>query len=81
MTFSVTRRRVANTNLLEYASKNRNEEFFNDVTIIAGNEMIPANRLVISNHSKCFEGMLRLTHENVIEIEAVDGTTMKALIA
>ena len=80
MTFSVTRRRVANANLLEYASKYRNEGFFNDVTILAGDEMIPANRLVLSCHSKFFEGMLRLTHENVIEIEAVDGTTMKALI-
>ena len=80
MTFSVTRRRVTNANLLEYASKNRNDGFFNDVTIFAGNEMIPANRLVLSCQSKVFEGMFRLTHENVIEIEAVDGTTMKALI-
>ena len=80
MTFSVTRRRVTNANLLEYASKNRNEGLFNDVTFIAGNEMIPANRLVLSCHSKYFEGMFKLTHENVIEIEAVDGTTMKALI-
>ena len=80
MTFSVTRRRVTNVNLLEYASKNRNEGFFNDVTIFAGNEMIPANRLVLSCQSKYFEGILRLTHQNVIEIESVDGTTMKALI-
>ena len=80
MTFSVSRRRVTNANLLEYASKNRNEGFFNDVTIPAGNEKIPANRLVLSCHSKHFEGMLRLTHENVIEIETVDGTTVKDLI-
>ena len=80
MTFSVTRRRVTNTNLLEYASKNRNEGFFNDVTVFAGNEMIKANRLVLSYHSKYFEGMLRITYENVIEIETVDGTTIKALI-
>ena len=80
MTFSVTRRRVTNTNLLEYASKCRNEGFFNDVTIFAGNEIIPANRLVLACQSKYFEEMLRLTNENVIEIEAVDGTTIKALI-
>ena len=80
MNFSVTRRRVTHANLLEYASKNRNDGFFNDVTIFAGNEMIPANRLVLSCHSKYFEGMLRLTHENLFEIETVDGATMKALI-
>ena len=80
MTFSVTRRRVTNTNLLEYASKCRNDGFFNDVTIFAGNEKILANRLVLSCHSKYFEGMFTLTNENVIEIEAVDGTTIKALI-
>ena len=80
MNFSVTRRRVTNANLLEYASKNRHQGFFNDVTIFVGNEMIPANRLVLSYHSKYFEGMFRLTHQKVIEIEAVDGTTMKALI-
>ena len=80
MTFSVTRRRVTNTNLLEYASKCRNEGFFNDVTIFAGNEKILANRLVLSCHSKYVEGMFRLTNQNVIEIEAVDGTTIKALI-
>ena len=80
MAFSVTRRRVTNANLLEYASKNRHERIFNDVTIFAGNETIPANRLVLSCQSKFFEGMLRLTHETVIELEAVDGTTVKALI-
>ena len=80
MTFSVSRRRVTNANLLEYANKNRNEGFFNDVTIFAGNDTIPANRLVLSCHSKYFERMFRITHQNVIEIEAVDGTTMKALI-
>ena len=80
MTFSVTRRRVTNTNLLEYASKCRNEGFFNNVTIFAGNEIIPANRLVLACQSKYFEEMLRLTNESVIEIEAVDGATMKALI-
>ena len=80
MTFSVTRRRVTNTNLLEYASKCRNEEFFNDVTIFAGNEKISANCLVLSCQSKYFEGMFKLTNENVIQIEAVDETIIKALI-
>ena len=83
MTNSVVRHRIANSNLLEYASENRNEGFFNDLTIITGNENIPANRLVLSCHSKYFEGMFKsslLKHESAIEIRAVDETTMKALI-
>ena len=82
MSSSVIRHRVTNPNLLEYANKNRNEGFFNDFTIFAGNESIPANRLVLSCHSKFFEGMLKLIlrEENTIEIEVIDGTTMKALI-
>ena len=76
------RHRVAKSNLLEYASKSRDEGFFNDLTIITGNEMVYANRLVLSCHSKYFEGMFKSVarHENVIEIEAVDGATMKTVI-
>ena len=79
---SVVRHRIANSNLLEYASKSRDEGFFNDLTIIIGNEMVYANRLVLSCHSKYFEGMFKSVarHENIIEIEAVDGATMKTVI-
>ena len=82
MSTSITRKRAKNVNLLEYASKNREEGFFNDLTIIAGNENIPANRLILSCHSKYFEGMFKsiLRHESVIEIKSVDGATMIALI-
>ena len=79
----VIRHRAAKSNLLEYASKSRDEGFFNDLTIIAGNENIPVNRLVLSCHSKYFEGMFKssiLKDEKFIEIQAVDGATMKALI-
>ena len=82
MANSIVRHRVDNPNLLKYASKNRNEGFFNDLTIIAGNENISANRLVLSCYSKYFEGMFKsiLRHERVIEIRAVGGATIKALI-
>ena len=36
--------------------------------------------MVLSRYSKYLEGIFRLTNGNVIEIEAVDGTTVKALI-
>ena len=76
------RHRIANSNLLEYADKNRYEGFFNDLTIKVGTENIPANRLVLSCYSRYFEGMFKsiLRNESVIEIRAVDGATMKALI-
>jgi len=85
MLASDTRQLVANKNLLEYANKNRNEGFFNDITIIAGNETIQANRLVLSCYSSHFEGILKFFEryskcENIIEMENVDGTTLKNLI-
>ena len=83
MSKSIVRQRVSNPNLLEYANKNRNEGYFNDFTIIAGNKMIYANRLVLSCYSKFFEKRLKselYRNENMIEIEEVDGATMKALI-
>ena len=84
MATSVTRQRVANISLLGYANKNRHEGFFSDVTIAAGKERIPANRLVLSCYSTYFEKMFKLQmrerYENIIEIETKDGTELKALI-
>ena len=84
MATSVTRQRVANINLLEYANKNRDEGFFSDVTIVAGNERIPANRLVLSCYSTYFEGMFKLQmrerYENIIEIKTIDWRELRALI-
>ena len=84
MANSVTKQRVANASLLEYASQNRDEGFFSDVAINAGKQTIAANRLVLSCFSRYFEGMFKLKmkerYENVIEIQAVDGQTTKALI-
>ena len=85
MSAYVTRQRVDNVNLLEYANKNRDQGFFSDVTIVAGNERILANRLVLSCYSTYLEGMFKfqewnLTMEHIIEIETVGGKTLKALI-
>ena len=84
MANSVTRQRIATASLLEYANKNRDEEFFSDITINAGTESIPANRLVLSCYSRYFEGMfksrMRERYENIIEIQSVEGEIMKALV-
>ena len=85
MSDSITRQGVAVVNLLDYANKNRDEGFFSDINIVAENESIPANRLVLSCYSPYFEGMFKflernLAYQNIIEIETVDGKTMKTLI-
>ena len=82
---SATRHRVASMNLLEYANKTRNEGFFSDITIVAGNEKIPANRLVLSCCSSYFQGMFKFlernpTYENDIVIKTVDETALRVLI-
>ena len=71
--------------MLEYATKSRDQGFFSDVTIVAGNEKLPANRLVLSCYSSYLKGMFKfqesnLTMEHIIEIKAVDGKALKALI-
>ena len=85
MSISVIRQRAADANLLEYANKNRDEGFFSDITIFAGDERISANRLVLSCYSTYLEGMFKFqertfTAGNIIEIETVDGKALKALI-
>ena len=84
MATSVTRQRAANISLLEYANKNRDEGFFSDVTIVAGNERIPANRLVLSCYSTYFEGMFKLQmrerYEKIIEVKTIDGRELRVLI-
>jgi len=86
MSTFVTRDEYDNkTSLLEYARKNRDEGFFNDITIIAGNENISANRLVLSCYSSYLEGMFKFferefNNDKLIEFKAVDGIALKALI-
>ena len=81
----VIRHSAANANLLEFANQNRDQGFFSDVTIVAGNERIPANRLVLSCYSAYFEKYFKFLernsrYESVIEFENVDGNALKSLI-
>ena len=80
----VTKQRVANVSLLEYASANRDDGFFSDIKIVAGQESIFANRLVLSCYSKYFEDMFKSQmlerDKNTIEIQTVEGTILTALI-
>ena len=84
MATSIIRQRVANISLLEYANKNRDQGFFSDVTIVAGSERIPANRLVLSCYSAYFEGMFKLQmrerYEDIIEIKTIAGRELRVLI-
>ena len=81
----VIRHRAATTNLLEFANQNRDQGFFSDVVVVAGNERIPANRLVLSCYSAYFEKYFKFLernskYESAIEIENVDGNALKNLI-
>ena len=84
MTFSITKQRVVNKSLLEYAKINRDKGCFNDVTITAGSESIPANRLILACHSAYFEKMfkanMREKYERIIKVQAIEGLTLKTLI-
>ena len=81
----VTRHRAATTNLLEFANQNRDEGFFSDVVVVAGNERIPANRLVLSCYSTYFNKYFKFMEQNskyesVIEIKNVDENALQNLI-
>ena len=57
---SVTRKRTAYPQILEYANEDiENTGVFVDVTIAVGNVTIPANKLVLSCCSKVFEKMFK----------------------
>ena len=81
---SVTRHRQTVENLLDYASLNRNDDVFNDVTIKAGDESIRGHRLVLSCFSTVFEKMfkveMREKYERDVKIDGFDGKAIKSLI-
>ena len=70
--------------LLQYANNKRFDEDFNDVTILAGDESIPANRMVLAYYSKFFESMFlspfKERYQNTVEIKAFDGEGVKQVI-
>ena len=82
---NVTRCRDENTvTLQQYANNKRIADQFNDVTVVAGSESIPANRMVLSCYSKFFESMflspMKERYQNEVEIQNFDGKAVRALI-
>ena len=71
-------------NLLNYASKKRLEGRFNDVSIVAGNENIPANKLVLSCFSVVFEQMfnteMRERYEHSVDMNNFERDSVKDTI-
>ena len=81
----VTRCRDENAaTLQQYANNKRIADQFNDVTVVAGSESIPANRLVLSCYSKFFESMflspMKERYQNEVEIQKFEGKSVRALI-
>ena len=70
--------------LLEYANEKRLEGLYNDVTIKAGEQVMSANRMILSCYSKVFEKMFRSQmkeqYQDAIEIKDFDGEAVKLLI-
>ena len=81
---AVTRSRERSLDLLKYATTNRSEGIFNDVTIQVNNLSIGANRMVLACCSTYFETMfkskLKERYESNIQIEGIDGKTANTLI-
>ena len=81
----VTKSMDASTNVLQqYADAKRTAGLFNDVTVQAEGESIPANRLVLACYSKFFESMflsrMKEQYQNEVEIHQFDGKVVKLLI-
>ena len=70
--------------LLQYVEEQRKQDSFNDVTIIADEQSIPCNKLVLSCYSKFFEKLFRTNfkekHQKQVEINGFDGQIIKLII-
>jgi len=70
--------------LQQYASDKRIADQFNDVTVLAESESVPANKLVLSCYSKFFESMflspMKERYQSEVEIKQFDGKAVRALI-
>ena len=75
---------IRQAKLLQFANSNRIDGSFNDVTIQAGAESIPANRMVLACYSKFFESMfhsqLKERYQNTVEIKEFDGQAIESVI-
>ena len=82
---TVTKLRDVGGNILQqYANAKRTAGLFNDVTVQAEGESIPANRLVLACYSKFFESMflsrMKEQYQSEVEIHQFDGKIVKSLI-
>ena len=78
----VSRQRVLDARLLEYAHLNRQKGFFNDISIKVEDDVIFANRMVLSCYSGYFEQILRSekVENSWIEIKDVDKQSLIILV-
>ena len=78
----VTRHRNDQSRLLTYANQNRNEGFFNDVTIGVGNQCFSANRMVLSCYSDYFQNKFRTKtdYQESVKLDDVDEKSVKLII-
>ena len=80
--YPVTRRRNDRSRLLNYANQNRNEGFFNDVTIGVGNQCFSANRMVLSCYSDYFQDKFKIknNYQESVKLDDVDEESVKLII-
>ena len=78
----VTRHRNDQSRLLNYANQNRNEGFFNDVTIGVGNQCISANRMVLSCYSDYFQDKFKIKndYQESVKLDDIDKESVKLII-
>ena len=78
----VTRHKNDQSRLLSYANQNRNEGFFNDVTIGVGNQCFSANRMVLSCYSDYFQDKFKIKndYQESVKLDDVDEKSVKLII-
>ena len=69
-------------NLIKFASKNREQGYFNDVVIVVDDDVtISANKMILASHSFYFEKMFKTDKEKKrVEIQSVKGKAVKMII-
>ena len=67
---------------MNYENQNRNEGFFNDVTIGVGNQCFSANRMVLSCYSDYFQNKFRTKtdYQESVKLDDVDEKSVKLII-
>ena len=78
------RTRLTKISLLEYAKSNRKEGEFNDVKIAINDDVIPANRMVLSYSSTFFEKMfktdMKKSGKNVVYLRNLEAKAVTKII-